>query len=544
VSTYPIPPQRIPFLDGRGNITKEWYFFLANVRNNTDDSVVMIEDAGIAPYSELGTTTIDNRYEVGTLPVHEHLFDQIGLSPTVVDIPGNAGTANALAPGNDRDLLYGLDAGKKDLHGVESIGSVTFDNSSHILSLSTITYWYLGESFTGTSVTCDIDSFATLTTNTLYFFFFDSEDGTLKCQTSVFNLKTQVPVALVMWNGYAGAIMAEWHSHTRDIDWHINAHLTIGARYYSGLSLTTPTTSVDNALSISGGSIYDEDLLITISNPQTTMRGWYKASASVYTFADYSLPYTGTSGQPQYLDTDTYTLANVGNSDFVCMWVYASNDIARPIYIIPTHAATAYNTVALARTETPPSLAGLNISPELKLLYRFIYKGDGQFQEMVDYRMSSSLPAGGTSATTAASVTFVPTGSIAAGDVQAAIAELDSEKQATLVSGSNIKTINSTSLLGSGDIVITGSGVSDGDKGDITVSGTGATWTIDNGVVTEAKMSIADNTTGNVSTSAHGFCPKAPNDTAQFLRGDASWATLPSSGLTYSQVLSTVSLRV
>lgn len=47
--------------------------------------------------------------------------------------------------------------------------------------------------------------------------------------------------------------------------------------------------------------------------------------------------------------------------------------------------------------------------------------------------------------------------------------------------------------------------------------------------VTEANLSISNNTTGNVSTTKHGFTPLLSNNAAQFLNGQGNWAT-PSAG--------------
>lgn len=83
-------------------------------------------------------------------------------------------------------------------------------------------------------------------------------------------------------------------------------------------------------------------------------------------------------------------------------------------------------------------------------------------------------------------------------DLQAAL----DAKQDTLVSGTNIKTVNGSSVLGSGDLTV---GITDGDKGDITVSGSGAMWTIDAGAVTVSKMAnlaastILGNNTGGAA---------------------------------------------
>lgn len=65
------------------------------------------------------------------------------------------------------------------------------------------------------------------------------------------------------------------------------------------------------------------------------------------------------------------------------------------------------------------------------------------------------------------------------------------------------------------------------------LDGTG-NWTVPSsgffGSITEAQISLSDVTTDDVTTSRHGFVPKAPNDTTKFLRGDATWAVVALSG--------------
>ena len=91
------------------------------------------------------------------------------------------------------------------------------------------------------------------------------------------------------------------------------------------------------------------------------------------------------------------------------------------------------------------------------------------------------------------------------------------------------------SITGLGTGVATALGVNVGSAGAFVVNG-GALGTPSSGTLTnvtglpEAGLSLANNTTNDVSITKHGFTPVAPNDSSKYLRGDATWASVAATG--------------
>ena len=232
--------------------------------------------------------------------------------------------------------------------------------------------------------------------HTLYFVYFD-ETGTLVASTTPWDiLGTQAGVAIVYRvSSSLAAVGDERHPADGNRSFHMWGHETLGCRYdslHGGLTGSFGATT----FSINEGSIWDEDLEHEIST-QTTCRIWYRINPTTMTFEDNQVVLYKLNGTNIQYD-NAGVLTDATPNWYVNHYVYATNDVQRPIY--SQIGQMQHTTIASARDAVPPVFGNLT-TVEWKLLYKVIYRNTGSpptYVEALDYRVASGTP-----------VNFVPT---------------------------------------------------------------------------------------------------------------------------------------
>lgn len=367
------------------------------------------------------------------------------------------------------------------------------------------------------------------------FIYFDSS-GVLTTSLSPWDLLSTAPVCSVFQDATNSRRIPldERHHAGRDLYWHRNQHTAEGTKVTSGFAATGYTLSNGASdavlqLAIASGRVEDEDIRVdtqalAAAGPYNLL---YRSGASgdwVITRTS-TLPFLYSGSNLQYNQNTgaTWQLTNVAEDRYVNYWVFAltalpTTDITptppSTQQIVLIAGQTTYASQALADAETVSSLAYgsapfQEMAPLYKLTFRFnaanpsAYTNTARTALVSISRVIGSFASVTATAQTdhgaltgltdqdhpASAIIFTPTGNIAATDVQAAIAELDTEKQAALVSGTNIKTVNNVSLLGSGNIA----------AGDVTLSGTES---LTNKTIN--KVTITTPATGSTLTIADG----------------------------------------
>ncbi len=265
------------------------------------------------------------------------------------------------------------------------------------------------------------------TEGTYYIVYNDS--GTLESVTPLFDLSNEAPVSIIYWDqtNSSGILFAE-ERHSLTMDWatHLWAHLTIGTRFQSGLTLGNFTISGNggsdshNQISIENGIIADEDLIVNITHSATPTGifeqylttiaqipiyyrdgangDWRKLPAT-----NFPITTTGT-GRAAFNEFTggSWQLSEVTNTDYVAMWLFATNDINEPIIaIMGQDEYTNLNNADQNATYESLTFGNLPI-PEMKIIYRLISQSANTYgnavksrlRDIQDLRGISNLPAG------------------------------------------------------------------------------------------------------------------------------------------------------
>lgn len=309
---------------------------------------------------------------------------------------------------------------------------------------------------------------------------------------------------------------------------------------FDGTTLTANTLNLTNALGIAYGGTGQ----ITANASFNALAPSQTGNSGKYLTTDGA----NTSWATNPLGTVTSVAATGGTGISVTGSPITTSGTLNIVNTAPDQTVVLTASTGISVTGTYPSFTITNTSPSL----------GGTVTSVAALTLGttgtdlSSTVANGT--TTPVITLNVPTASAAN---RGALSSTDwstfNNKQAALVSGTNLKTVNGTTLLGSGDLgIITGTyggtGINNGSNtittaGNLTFAGAftqSFTATANTAVTLPAGATAASNNLLS-SATAVGIVTGTPSGTT-YLRGDGTWATIASGGTVSSVALTAPSI--
>lgn len=244
----------------------------------------------------------------------------------------------------------------------------------------------------------------------LHYIYFNN--GTLY-STQTFDIgliKTFTFVATVQWdtsNSKHIMLGDERHGLVMDGDTHAYLHTAIGARYISGLSADNFTLGGDGSLdsqaqiSISNGTINDEDITINITHSATPTQGFQQVLSPIAKIPVYyrdgaagnwrkvnsnNFPVKAGTSRIQfntYSGSTWSTIDATSDNKFIAMWVFATNNQEEPIVAIMGQLESASLADAQANNLYQSISFGNLPSLEMKVLYRLIYETSSTYTNSI-----------------------------------------------------------------------------------------------------------------------------------------------------------------
>jgi hypothetical protein len=250
----------------------------------------------------------------------------------------------------------------------------------------------------------------------LNYLHFDTDTGLLSNKNTVFNFDTDVPIAYIHWNSdinQSTFFGEERHGIRMDSSTHKWIHNTFGMQYISGLSiggyvlLGNGSSNSHAQIDISDGTLYQEDIIISIADGDNGVEFTQQLSPIAYipvyyhlgstgqwvrdVSTPYPLKYNATRALYNLYSGGTWTTPNVPNNRYFAMWIVATNDINDPILAIIGQREDS----SLGSAENNNIWSDVNLTNiptnEIRPLYRLIFVTNDTFTNTPKSSLQSIL---------------------------------------------------------------------------------------------------------------------------------------------------------